>query len=76
MITSKDDQHYRAKENAVAAIQELENIIYIVFVACKANNLPASIDEKLNCISRSNGKLAGPLRGLHYKLRELSEILG
>ena len=48
MIKSKDDQHSRANGNAVTAIQELENIIYIVFVACKANNLPASIHEKLN----------------------------
>ena len=76
MITSKSNQHSRANSNAVAAIQELENIIYIVFVACKANYLPASIYEKLDCISRSNGelrKLAGPLRGLHDKLRELNQ---
>ena len=76
MITSKSDQHYRANRNAEAAIQELENIIYIVFVACKANYLPASIYEKLDCISRSKGKLrklAGPLRGLHDKLTELNQ---
>ena len=76
MITSKSDQHYRANRNAEAAIQELENIIYIVFVACKANYLPASIYEKLHCISRSSGelrKLAGPLRGLHNKLTELNQ---
>ena len=76
MITSKSDQHYRATRNAEAAIQELENIIYIVFVACKANYLPASIYEKLDCISRSKGKLrklAGPLRGLHDKLTELNQ---
>ena len=76
MITSKSNQHSRANSNAVAAIQELENIIYIVFVACKANYLPASIYEKLDCISCSKGelrKLAGPLRGLHDKLRELNQ---
>ena len=32
MIKSKDDRDSRAKEKAVAAIKELENIIYIVFV--------------------------------------------
>ena len=76
MITSKSNQHSRANRNAVAAIQELENIIYIVFVACKANYLPVSIYEKLDCISCSKGelrKLAGPLRGLHDKLRELNQ---
>ena len=76
MITSKSNQHYCANRNAEAAIQELENIIYIVFVACKANYLPASIYEKLHCISRSNGelrKLAGPLRGLHNKVTELNQ---
>ena len=75
MIISIKNQHSHANGNAVAAIQELENIIYIVFVACKANYLPASIYEKLDCIGRSNGelrKLARPLRGLHDKLRELN----
>ena len=32
MIKSKDDRDSRAKEKAVAAIKEVENIIYIVFV--------------------------------------------
>ena len=76
MITSKRDQHYRANRNAEAAIKELENIIYIVFVASKAKDLPSSIYEKLDCIRRSNGelrKLAGPLRGLHDKLTELNQ---
>ena len=76
MITSKSNQHYCANRNAEAAIQELENIIYIVFVACKANYLPASIYEKLDCISRSNGelrKLARPLKDLHKKLTELNQ---
>lgn len=76
MITSKSNQHYSANRNAEAAIQELENIIYIVFVACKANSLPASIYEKLDCISRSNGelrKLARPLKDLHKKLTELNQ---
>ena len=76
MITSKSHQHHRANRNAEAVIQELENIIYIVFVACKANYLPASIYDKLDCISRSKGelrKLAGPLRGLHDKLTELKK---
>ena len=75
IVISKDNQQSVANGKAVAAIQELENIIYIVFVACKANYLPSSIYEKLNCISGSNGelrRLAGPLRGLHDKLRELS----
>ena len=74
MIKSKDDRDSRAKEKAVAAVKELENIIYIVFVVCKANYLPATIHEKLNCISRSNGefrKLAGPLKDLHDKLTGL-----
>ena len=76
MITSKSNQHYCANRNAEAAIQELENIIYIVFVACKANYLPASIYEKLDCISCSKGelrKLARPLKDLHKKLTELNQ---
>ena len=79
MIKSKDDRDSRAKEKAVAAIKELENIIYIVFVVCKANYLPATIHEKLNCISRSNGelrKLAGPLKDLHDKLTGLCYDFG
>ena len=76
MITSKSNQHYCANRNAEAAIQELENIIYIVFVACKANYLSASIYEKLDCISCSKGelrKLARPLKDLHKKLTELNQ---
>lgn len=76
MITSKSNQHYCANRNAEDAIQELENIIYIVFVACKANYLPASIYEKLDCISCSKGelrKLARPLKDLHKKLTELNQ---
>ena len=79
MIKSKDDRDSRAKEKAVAAIKELENIIYIVFVVCKANYLPATIYEKLNCVSRSNGelrKLAGPLKELHDKLTGLCYEFG
>ena len=79
LIKSKDDRDSRAKEKAVAAIKELENIIYIVFVVCKANYLPATIHEKLNCISRSNGelrKLAGPLKDLHDKLTGLCYDFG
>ena len=79
MIKSKDDRDSRAKEKAVAAVKELENIIYIVFVVCKANYLPATIHEKLNCISRSNGefrKLAGPLKDLHDKLTGLCYDFG
>ena len=74
MIKSKDDRDSRAKEKAVATIKELENITYIVFVVSKANYLPSTIHEKLNCISRSNGelrKLAGPLKDLHDKLTGL-----
>ena len=79
MIKSKDDRDSRAKEKAVATIKELENIIYIVFVVCKANYLLATIHEKLNCISRSNGelrKLAGPLKDLHDKLTGLCYDFG
>ena len=79
MIKSKDDRDSRAKEKAVDAVRELENIIYIVFVVCKANYLPATIHEKLNCISRSNGefrKLAGPLKDLHDKLTGLCYDFG
>ena len=76
---SKDDRDSRAKEKAAAAIKGLENIIYIVCVVCKANYLPATIHEKLNCISRSNGqlrKLTGPLKDLHDKLTGLCYEFG
>ena len=79
MIKSKDDRDYRSKEKAVTAIKALENIIYIVFVASKANHLPSSIYEKLNCISASSGelrKLARPLKDLHEKLTGLCYDFG
>ena len=47
MLYSKKNRNIAAKEKAKAAIHVLEDIIYIVFVACKANYLPSPVSDNL-----------------------------
>ena len=80
MLYSKKNRNVAAKEKAKAAIQVLEDIIYIVFVACKANYLPSSISDNLLILytsfkRRFEETIADPLINIQDKLKDFCMLL-